>query len=133
MSHEPIQTDTAGNVTAFGAGRAERVQFLRRRAKTAEHEGRRDDARLHREIADRLEFLEAAVSASATIQKVFEFFRGLDAKDKERLAAIPISGFDEFVTSMPGPDFFDDTAKATVRPHAVVAINNGVNSLCGGA
>ncbi len=131
MSNEPIQADEAGNVTSFGEETD--AHFLRVMASKLSLSGNPVEAHRMFQIADSLDCMGAAAALSATIQKAFEFFRGLDANDKERLAAVPISGFDEFVTSMPGPDFFDSTAKATARPHVIVAINNGVNALCGGA
>lgn len=75
----------------------------------------------------------AKAEDSPTIQNVFAFFRGLDANSRERLVATGMAAFDQYVTSMPGPDFFDSTAKATARPHVEVAIRNAVNDLCGGA
>lgn len=71
--------------------------------------------------------------ASPTIAAAIAFVRGLDANARERLVACGMSAFDQYVTSMPGPDFFDSTAKATARPHVETAIRNAINDLCGGA
>lgn len=70
---------------------------------------------------------------SPTIQAAIAFVRGLDANAKQRLVAIGMAAFDQYVTSLPGPDFLDSTAKATARPHIEVAIRNAINDLCGGA
>lgn len=76
--------------------------------------------------------IDNVAADSPTIATLLSFLRGLDANDRDRILAVGMAAFDQYVTSMPGPDFFDSTAKATARPHVETAIRNAINDLCGG-
>lgn len=127
MSNEPIQADEAGNVVSFGTD----ASFLRMLAARESEAGNPVEAHRLYSIADSLELFGAA--ASPTIEAAIAFVRGLDANARQALITLGMAAFDQYVTSLPGPDFLDSTAKATARPHIEVAIRNAINDLCGGA
>lgn len=71
--------------------------------------------------------LRAGKEISPTKAKVAEFLAGLDANDRDRLKAVLVSAFDQYVTELPGPNQF---VKGQIRPGIETAIENLIADWC---